>query len=181
LLRKGIIVKQLSQKLTPADRKTIYERVTSGEKQVTLASDFDVSEAYISQVMAHERKRRATPTPTQCEFDTDAFERSIASLSADELRLRYKQALAHVRDLLEFRKERFQLAHQERERIAEIKDSREWKEGNASLQAALQTEIEALLLKCEASLDMSDLAARSFQYMCQLTLLSEALHRKKAF
>ena len=71
-----------TQKITPEDRKQIIARVRAGEKQTDLASEYDVSKGYISQIVKASLPRNTPTTP-----DTPVT--SLADVPLQKLTNRY--------------------------------------------------------------------------------------------
>ena len=82
-------------KLTPKNRKEIINRVSVGEKQKDIAKEFGVSPAYISQVVAHERRRQRSD---------EAPRTDLRSLLTEHLQNRFIDLRNQESDLLEQRR-----------------------------------------------------------------------------
>ena len=81
-------------KLTPQNRKEIINRVVVGEKQKDIAKEFGVSPAYISQIVAQEKRRQALPEDPQTD---------LRSVSTEHLHNRLKDLRDREIELLEQR------------------------------------------------------------------------------
>lgn len=77
-----------TQKLMPQQCKEIAARVKAGEKQVALASEFNVSEALISRVVKRERVKEVTPKPPATA--------DFSSLTDEQLLNRYDATVREI-------------------------------------------------------------------------------------
>ena len=69
------------QKLTPKQCKEIVARVSAGEKQVSLARAYGVSEGLISRVVKREKKKSTSPSGPHFETHRDFSDWSSAKLA----------------------------------------------------------------------------------------------------
>lgn len=67
--------------LTPEDVLDIYERCHEGERQATIASDYDISQATVSGIKLGQYWNRVTGLPRRRKL-TDSQQRTVAIYSA---------------------------------------------------------------------------------------------------
>lgn len=152
-------------KITPKARREIVARVRAGEKQVTLAKEFNVSKGYISQIVC-----RGVPGQSQESRTETDFKNATPEMLSD----RYSECMREILACEKEKDERYHASIGLEDRIAEESKRLQWIEG-PELKKAIESTIIGLRQQLAYSEDHSRVDLKVIQLYQKLHKVGQAL------